>query len=118
MILVDTSVWIDHFRRSNPTLVQYLAKGQVYGHEYVIGELACGNLKNRTEILALLRELPQALLAQNEEVLELLDSRRLFGKGVGWIDAHLLASALLNRAKLWTLDKKLASLALQLDISE
>ncbi|HEX5034883.1 MAG TPA: type II toxin-antitoxin system VapC family toxin [bacterium] len=117
MILVDTSVWIDHFRRGNSRLVEYLGKGLVLGHEFVIGELACGNLKNRREILALLREIPQALAADSEEVLGLIETYRFFGKGIGWIDAHLLASARLSGAKLWTLDKKLASMAVQLEIS-
>ncbi len=116
MILVDTSVWVDHFRRGNSKLSYFLEEGQVFGHEFVTGELACGNLKNRKEILALLRELPQSALAQNDEVLALIEMRRLFGKGIGWIDAHLLASARLAGANLWTLDKRLGSVAADLNL--
>ncbi len=117
MILVDTSVWIDHFRRGNSKLIHYLEEGLVFGHEFVIGELACGNLKNRKEILSLLHELPQALLVQNGEVLDLMEFQHLFGKGIGWIDVHLLASARLNQTRLWTLDKRLGAVAKELNVS-
>jgi len=111
MILIDTSVWVDHFRRRNHDLAHFLQEGEVLMHESVIGELACGSLKNRKEILTLLRELPYAVSARSEEVLTMIESRRLFGRGIGWIDAHLLASALLSRCRFWTLDKRLQSLA-------
>lgn len=114
MILVDTSVWVDHFRRKNSRLIRYLGEGNVLGHEFVVGELACGNLKNRREILTLLHDLPQAVSARNEEVLALIESGRFFGRGIGWIDAHILASARLSHAGLWTLDKRFASLASEL----
>ncbi len=117
MILADTSVWVDHFRRSNSRLIRYLEEGVVGCHDFVIGELACGNFKNRQETLNLLRELPRLLPAQHEEALEFVDSHRLCGKGIGWIDIHLLASARLNRAKLWTLDKRLETVAAALDVS-
>lgn len=117
MILVDTSVWVEHFRHHHRDLAQRLEEGEVICHEFVIGELACGHLRNRKEILSLLRELPQAALAENEEVLTFLDSQCLFGKGIGWVDAHLLASARLSRAKLWTLDKRLEALASRMSIS-
>lgn len=117
MILVDTSVWVDHLRRRNSELARRLEEGEVLCHEFIVGELACGSLKNRKEILSLLQELPRAVKACHEEVVTFIDSRRLFGRGIGWIDAHLLASALLSRARLWTLDKRLKSLASDLGIS-
>lgn len=98
-------------------LSRHLQDGEVFCHEFVIGELACGNLKNRGEVLSLLRELPLATVARNDEVLHLVESHRLFGKGIGWIDAHLLAATRLSHAKLWTLDKRLGSLASVMDIS-
>src|SRR5262249_24560209 len=110
MILVDTSVWVDHLRRRNARLVGHLEDGEVLGHPFVRGEIACGYLKNRREILLLLSELPQAVAAGHEEVLEMLESRHLYGKGIGWADAHLVASARLSGARLWTLDKRLLRL--------
>ncbi len=107
MTLADTSVWVDHLRRGNATLQHLLAEGAVLAHPFVIGELACGSMKNRHEVLALLTALPQASVAEHDEVLALLQRKQLFGQGLGWIDAHLLASALLSRAELWTLDRRL-----------
>jgi predicted nucleic acid-binding protein len=117
MILVDTSVWIDHLRRGNERLKTFLVDEQVLCHPFVSGELACGNLKNREEILSLLASLPEARVAEHAEVLHLLDSRRLYGQGLGWIDAHLLASALLSDCVLWTLDRPLRKAAKKLGIS-
>ncbi len=117
MILVDTSVWIDHFRRGNVRLKNLLNENQVLCHPFVIGELACGNLKNRGEILGLLTSLQAAQTAGYSEVLHLLDSHRFYGIGLGWIDAHLLASTLLTGCGLWTLDKPLRSAAGKLKIS-
>jgi len=111
VILVDTSVWIDHLRRSNPRLTQALEAGDVFGHPFVVGELACGTLKQRERILSLLGELPQARIASHAEVLALIDARRLSGRGLGLIDVHLLASALIEGAELFTLDKRLAEAA-------
>lgn len=111
MILVDTSIWIDHFRSTNRQLVALLAEGQVLTHPYVIGEIACGSHRQRQEILGLLPLLPRAKLATDAEVLGLIDDFELFGKGIGWIDAHLLSASLLSGVALWTLDKKLARLA-------
>lgn len=116
MILVDTSIWVDHLRRGSPGLVQLLKKAEVIVHPFVIGELGCGNLKNRQTILALLKELPTVTIAEHEEVLELVESRKLMGHGVGWVDAHLLASALLSGSPLWTADKKLRSLCAALGV--
>ncbi|MFZ1948283.1 MAG: type II toxin-antitoxin system VapC family toxin [bacterium] len=111
MILVDTSVWVDHLRRGNRRLQSLLQENQVLGHPFVVGELACGRLRNRGEILDLLRLLPQAEIAEHDEVLDFVESRRLFGQGLGWTDAHLLASAILSRSGLWTLDRALAEAA-------
>jgi predicted nucleic acid-binding protein len=116
--LVDTSVWVDHLRRGSLRLSALLDEAQVLCHPFISGELACGNLHNRTEILSLLAALPQAQVAEHEEVLELLSVRRLHGLGLGWVDAHLLASALLSRCPLWTLDKALDTAAIQLGVSD
>jgi len=116
LILVDTSVWVDHFRRGNGRLRSLLGEEQVLGHRFVLGELACGNLRNRREILALLASLPQAPLAGHDEVLGFLESEKLHGKGVGWIDVHLLASARIARSPIWTLDQRLARTAESLSI--
>jgi predicted nucleic acid-binding protein len=116
-VLVDTSVWVDHFRKGEPLLQDLLSSGQVATHPFILGELACGSLSNRTEILKLLSELPSVTIASNEEVLHLIEKHKLSGKGLGWIDAHLLASALLDRIPLWTRDKQLAAAAKKLDIT-
>jgi predicted nucleic acid-binding protein len=107
MILVDTSVWIEHLRTGSPGLSRLLERGLVLAHPSVIGELACGNLKNRAKLLADLAVLPCAVEATHEEALRLIEDRRLWGAELGWIDAHLLASALLTNCGFWTLDRKL-----------
>lgn len=111
MILVDTSIWIDHFRKGSDDLAALLNKVEVATHPFVIGELSCGNIKNREGILSLLNELPKVTVAEHEEVLELIESRKLMGNGIGWIDAHLLASSLLSGTPLWTADKRLRSVS-------
>ncbi len=111
MMLADTSVWIQHFRRGEPGLMDSLSKGLVLMHPFVVGELACGNLKNRSAILSDLRALPASALASDGEALRFLEERRLWGRGLGWIDMHLLASAALAGCELWTLDKRLADAA-------
>ncbi len=112
MILVDTSVWIDHLRRGDPELTSLLQDGQVLAHPWVIGELALGHLSHRSEILGLLRNLPQAKSATDVEVLTLIDNQQLFGLGIGYVDAHLLAATMLTTdARLWTRDKRLAVVA-------
>jgi len=116
-VLVDTSVWIDHLRRGNARLALHLANGDVEGHPFVVGEVACGNLSRRHEILSLLGSLPQVIAAEHDEVLALLETNRLFGHGLGWVDVHLLASAKLSRTTLWTLDKRLAGPARALAVS-
>jgi predicted nucleic acid-binding protein len=111
MILVDTSVWVDHFRNGNERLSHLLLDQQVVTHPMIIGELACGTLRNRAEILQLLSNLPQAAQASHLEVLHMIEERKLMGTGIGYVDAHLLASVLLTPgAQLWTLDRKLQSL--------
>jgi predicted nucleic acid-binding protein len=112
VILVDTSVWIDHFRMGNTALVEALEREDVLTHPFVVGEIACGELKRRQEILGLLDALPVAVVASDEEVLLFIERHRLMGKGIGYVDAHLLASvALTEAARFWTLDKRLAQLA-------
>lgn len=117
MILADTSVWVDHLRQGLPLLGDLLNAGEVAAHPFVIGELACGNLKNRNEVLTLLSSLPSVKTATHQEALHLLATRSLSGAGVGWIDVHLLAAALLNRVPLWTRDRKLHAAARALGIA-
>lgn len=117
MILVDTSVWIDHLRRGNDRLATLLEAGEVLGHPFVTGELACGSLRNRREILSLLDALPQAVTAEHSEVLRFVESHRLMGRGLGYVDVHLLASVMLDGATIWTLDRRLAEMAGRLDVA-
>ncbi len=107
MILVDTSVWVDHLRNGDARLADLLNNDQVLTHPFVIGELALGTLSNRSQILDLLAKLPFAPMAEHEEVMAVVAKHRLPGTGVGWIDAHLIASALLGNAKVLTNDKAL-----------
>lgn len=118
MILADTSVWVDHFRRGNRRLGQLLVDDEVLCHPFVVGELACGFLTRRAEVISLLETLPKAPVADHAEVLRLIDARRLYGKGLGWIDMHLLASAVLSRTHLWSLDKPLSHAARALGVVE
>ncbi|PHV10585.1 type II toxin-antitoxin system VapC family toxin [Chitinimonas sp. BJB300] len=112
MILVDTSVWIDHLRYRDVQLKLLLENGMVCVHPMVIGELACGNLKTRETVLDLLQSLPTVRCAENEEVLFFIEQRQLMGRGIGYIDAHLLASTLLEGSvRFWTRDKRLAAIA-------
>ena len=111
MVLVDTSVWIHHFRAGNAHLRGLLQEGEVATHPMVLGELACENLPTRGETLRLLSRLPRIPQVPDHLVLQSIDSRRLFGKGIGWIDAHLLTASLLSSVPLWTLDRRLAELA-------
>ena len=111
MFLVDTSVWVDHFRRGNPALETALGETEVWCHPFVQGELACGNLRNREEILSLLGALPQPPALSHQEALILVERWDLAGSGLGWIDIHLLGSALLAGLRLWTLDQSLAKAA-------
>lgn len=118
MILVDTSVWIDHLRAGENLLAALLNGSQVLTHPFVIGELACENLRNRAAVLDLLKDLPQAATAAHKEALFFIEQNKLMGEGVGYIDAHLLAAtALANSARLWTHDRRLAQLAAELNLA-
>jgi predicted nucleic acid-binding protein len=118
MILVDTSVWVSHLRHSSERLHALLRDDQVLCHPLVVGELACGTLRNRQEILALLKALPQSPVAEQDELLRFVEVRHLYGQGLAWVDVNLLASALLAKCRLWTLDKPLRSAAAALTVSE
>ncbi|HET8549269.1 MAG TPA: PIN domain-containing protein [Bryobacteraceae bacterium] len=107
MILVDTSVWVDHFRSGNDTLAQSLEAGAVLTHPFVIGELACGNLRERVRTIAHLHQLPLAVVARDQEVLQFVEQKQLWSLGIGWVDAHLLASARLTNSVFWALDTAL-----------
>ncbi|MDA0989666.1 MAG: type II toxin-antitoxin system VapC family toxin [Verrucomicrobia bacterium] len=111
MVLVDTSVWIDHLRKRSPRLAGLLDDGEVATHPFVIGELACGNLVNRKEILSLLHSLPAVARVKDEEILFFIEQHPLAGRGLGLIDVHLLASSKLSEHPLWTKDKRLTSAA-------
>jgi predicted nucleic acid-binding protein len=118
VILVDTSVWVDHLRTGDRVLGQLLDSGGVLGHRFVTGELALGNLRERDLVLSALRELPQATVASDDEVLHFIDRQALFGPGIGYVDAHLLAAVLLTLgAKLWTRDRRLQAAATQLGLA-
>jgi predicted nucleic acid-binding protein len=116
VILVDTSVWIQHLRRTENRLVTLLEQDLVSCHPFVIGELSMGSLKQRDDFLVLLETLPAAPVAPQRDVLTLVDRRRLYGRGFGWVDAHLLAAAVVNHLRLWTLDRRLAETAGELGV--
>lgn len=119
MILVDTSIWIDHLRKHDERLSKLLNQGQVLGHPFVTGELALGNLQNRDVVLGALQNLPQAPLASESEVLGFIRQNALYGLGIGYIDAHLLAAArLAPGTSLWTRDKRLLGTASSLGLAE
>ena len=116
MVLVDTSVWVSHLRDGNTELESLLNDGRVLCHPLIIGELACGNLKDRAVILSFLQLLPMSVEAEHEEVLSFIENNRLMGKDMGYVDVHLIASAILTGVPIWTLDKKLAQTADSLHI--
>ncbi len=116
MVLVDTSVWVAHFRRGDIGLATLLNEGHVVCHPFIVGELACGNLKNRSGILSLLQALPMTTSAEHEEVMRFIENHSLMGKGLGYVDMHLLASAILSRVPIWTLDKKLKQFSSKLGL--
>jgi predicted nucleic acid-binding protein len=119
VILVDTSIWIDHLVAPNVILADLLANQRVLGHPYVTGELALGHLRRRDLVLRNLQRLPQAVVASHREVLRLIQQEALFGLGIGYVDMHLLASARLsNETSLWTHDKSLHTAALRLQVAE
>lgn len=112
MVLVDTSVWIDHLRAGDEALVDLLNRGVVCMHPLIIGELACGYLKNRVQLISLWRDLPQVLVASDDEVMLFIEGHKLMGKGIGYVDMHLLAATLLSDdTRLWTRDKRLMGVA-------
>lgn len=117
MVLVDTSVWVAHLRGGTIGLETLLNDGHVVCHPFIIGELACGNLRNRAEILSLLQSLPVVIVAEHEEVMRFIDNYSLMGRGLGYIDVHLLASAILTKTPLWTLDKKLQEVSLKMGLT-
>jgi predicted nucleic acid-binding protein len=116
MVLVDTSVWVEHLREGTIGLEELLDDGQVICHPFIIGELACGNLKNRDEVLSLLQALPMAIQVEHEEVMQFIENNNLMGKGLGYIDMHLLASAILTKVPLWTHDRKLKEISSKLNL--
>lgn len=118
MILVDTSVWVEHLQQGSSGLIEALTQGKVLTHEFVVGELALGSLKQRERVLSYLSELPHAATASHAEVLAFVAAHRLHGVGIGYVDVHLLASCLLAPGtRLWTLDKRLHLAALQMGLA-
>jgi predicted nucleic acid-binding protein len=117
VILVDTSVWVDHLRRTDAGLVGLLREHRVSCHPFVIGELACGRLQSRQEILNLLAALPPSPVLSHEEAIGFLHARGLAGTGVGWVDVHLLGSAVLGQRLFWTRDGQLAKAATRLRVA-
>ncbi len=116
MTLVDTSVWVDHLNKNDVLVVNLLEEFTVCVHPFIIGELACGSMKNRYEILKLLLNLPQVTVATNDEIVSFIDRHQLFGKGLGYIDVHLIASCMMDKINLYTRDKKLSGVAQNFNI--
>jgi predicted nucleic acid-binding protein len=116
MILVDTSVWVNHLRESDPHLSSLLVQNRVLVHPWIVGEIACGSFAQRLMVVELLRSLPQLTTAGDEEVLFFLERHLVFGKGIGYIDAHLLTAAMIDNCKIWTTDKRMALIATRLNI--
>lgn len=115
MILVDTSVWVDHLRHGEPGLIELLERSTVVMHPFVVGEIACGSLRDRDSILELLQDLPAAVVAEAAEVMHFIERHALHGKGIGYVDVHLLASVVLTSgSRLWTRDLKLLRVAASL----
>ena len=117
MILADTSLWIEHLRRGHHGLSLALNRGEVLGHPLVIGEIACGSLKDREVLLGLLDSLPRAVECSHDEARKLIEGAGLFSAGIGIVDVHLLASVRLSRASLWTLDRRLRANAQRLQVA-
>ena len=117
MVLVDTSIWVNHLRKGDRRLESLLLGNEVACHPFIIGELACGNIRNRSEILSLLKTLPSTSTVDMTEYLFFVEQNHLFAAGIGFVDVHLLASAKLSGTALWTADKKLKEAALHLKVS-
>jgi len=116
LVLVDTSIWITHLREGEEHLIHLLEQGIVACHPFITGELACGSLRNRREIMQLLEALPMVDVLEHSEVMEFIESRKLMSKGIGYVDTHLLGSSLLSNTFLWTFDKSLKDAAKRLNI--
>lgn len=116
MVIVDTSIWVIHFRKGNRHLEKLLLDAEVACHPFIVGELACGNIKNRNEILSLLQSLPMSPTVDFNEFLLFIERNNLMGMGIGFVDVHLLASAQLSGIPLWTSDKRLKSAAMKLNV--
>ncbi len=117
MVLADTSVWLDHWRHGNQRFATLLTEGRVVVHPFVLGEIALGTVTPRAEVLTYLAALDQTRVADHHEVLALIDRAPLWDRGIGWVDAHLIASALLDRLRIWTLDRRLALVARDLAVA-
>ena len=118
MILADTSIWIDHLRGGDALMTEQLERGSIAMHPFVLGEIALGSLKSRAELLQLLEAMPRTLVASDAEVMHMLDERALFGRGLGWVDVHLLAATLLTPGlRLWTRDQRLHAVAEEIGLA-
>ncbi len=117
MVITDTSIWVTHLRQGSRQLEKLLIDAEVMCHPFIIGELACGNLKNRNEIISLLQSLPMAPIIEFDEFIFFIERNQLMGIGIGFVDVHLLASAQLTGIPLWTADKRLKSAATKLDLA-
>lgn len=116
MILADTSIWIDHLRKADADFAEQLNQGQVVMHPAIMGEILLGSLSNRTSLETALSEMPQALQASDKEVMFFINTAKVYGRGIGWVDTHLLVSARLTGARLVTRDKRLAAVAKELGL--
>jgi predicted nucleic acid-binding protein len=117
MVIVDTSIWVWHLRQGHSRLQELLQLSEVVCHPFIIGELACGNIKNRDEIISLIQSLPMLDVIGHEEFLHFIENRQLMGKGLGFVDIHLIASAILANIPLWTMDKKLKQVSTLLNVN-
>jgi predicted nucleic acid-binding protein len=115
-ILVDTSVWVKHLRENEKNLIRLLEQGLVACHPFIIGELACGGIKNRYEIISMLNDLPSTDILDHYDIMEFIEYRKIMNKGIGYVDVHLLASALVSETALWRFDKALRNISKQLSI--
>jgi predicted nucleic acid-binding protein len=115
-ILVDTSVWINHLREGDQNLTELLEQGLVACHPFIVGEIACGGIKNRHEIIDLLNDLPSTEIIDHADIMEFIENRKIMNIGIGYIDVHLLGSALVSDTPLWTFDKALRKIAIQFSI--
>jgi predicted nucleic acid-binding protein len=116
MVLVDTSAWVDHLKFGNEKLKSLLGAGVILCHPFIIGELACGSLRNRNEIISLLQALPQVPVSEQDEILYFIEANSLYGRGIGFVDTHLLASCRLAGCVLWTIDKRLRNVSADLEL--